>query len=328
MRVVVFGSNSFAGSNFVDVLLETGRYDVLGVSRSAEPARAFLAYAGRARERFSYKRLDLNRDFDRVSAALDEFDPELIVNFAAQGDEAASWTHPQDFFQTNCVALARLLDRLKDRTSLRRFLQVSSSSVYGNPPGLITEEQQLAPASPYGVSKAAADLLLLAYRKSFGFPVQIVRPPNLYGPHQQLFRIVPKSIVMLKRGEVIELHGGGRAVRSYLHIRDASRAFLAVVEHGAVGEIYNVAPDEMCSIRDIVATACELLGKEFTPATREVEDRRTQSSGQELDSSKIRRELGWKPEISLRAGIVDVRGWIEREWADLAAAPLQYVHEP
>lgn len=327
MRVAVLGSNSFAGCDFVSLLLEDGRNEVLGISRSAERPPAFLAYARQSRDRFAYRQLDLNRDFDAFLAALDDFAPQFIVNFAAQGDDAASWSHPGDFFQTNCVALAGLVDRLKDRTGLQRFLQISSSGVYGNRAGTITEETGVVPQSPYGVSKTAADLFLLTYHAQFGFPVQIVRPPNLYGPHQQLFRIVPKSIVLLKRGETIELHGGGRAVRSYLHIRDASRAMLAILERGGVGEIYNVSPDSRSRIRDIVTIACELLGKDFDACTREVDDRRAQSSGQQIDSTKIRCELGWSPKMSLRAGIEDVRDWIEREWGALADAPLGYVHE-
>jgi dTDP-glucose 4,6-dehydratase len=327
LRVAVLGSNSFAGSDFVDLLLESGQHDVLGISRSAERAPAFLAYGRRPRQRFVYKQLDINRDSAEVVAALDSFAPQFVVNYSAQGDDAASWAHPADFFQTNCVALAGLVDHLKDRTYLQRFLQISSSGVYGNAAGAIDEETRLAPESPYGVSKAAADLLLLAYFKNFAFPVQIVRPPNLYGPHQQLFRIIPKSIVMLKRGEPIELHGGGNAVRLYLHIRDASRAVLAILERGATGEVYNLAPDAACRIRDLVAVTCDLLALDFAAATREVEDRRGQSSGQDIDSGKIRRELGWKPQVPLRAGIEDVRDWIEREWESLTSETLGYVHQ-
>jgi dTDP-glucose 4,6-dehydratase len=327
LRVAVLGSNSFAGSDFVDLLLQTGHCDVLGISRSAERAPAFLAYGRRPRDRFVYKQLDVNHERAQVVAALDAFSPEFVVNYSAQGDDAASWAHPADFFQTNCVALAGLVDEMKDRSYLKRFLQISSSGVYGDAVGSIDEKTPLAPQSPYGVSKAAADLLLLAYFKNFAFPVQIVRPPNLYGPHQALFRIIPKSIVMLKRSEPIELHGGGNAVRLYLHIRDASRAVLAILERGETGEIYNLAPEAACRIRDLVAVTCDLVGVDFAAATREVEDRRGQSSGQDIDATKIRRELGWMPQVSLRAGIEDVRDWIEREWENLTNEPLGYVHQ-
>jgi dTDP-glucose 4,6-dehydratase len=327
LRVAVLGSNSFAGCDFVDLLLEAGHFDVLGLSRSPEKSVAFLPYAHRLRDRFVYRQLDFNRDFEEVQAVLDAFGPEYIVNFAAQGDDAASWAHPQDFFQTNCVALARLAAHLNTKAYLRRFLQVSSSGVYGAAPQTLTEGSPIAPKSPYGISKAAADLLLLSYHEHFGFPAQIVRPPNLYGTYQQLFRIIPKSIILLKRGQPIEMHGGGHAVRSYLHVRDASCAALAILERGGVGEIYNISANELCRIRDIVAIICELLGKDFTASTCDVDDRRGQTSVTEFDSTKIRRELGWYPRISLREGISGVQDWIEREWDNLMEQELVYVHK-
>jgi dTDP-glucose 4,6-dehydratase len=326
-RVVVFGSNSFAGGDFVDLLLETGRYDVLGISRSPEKIPALRAYAGRPRDRFTFRQADLNRGGPDVEDALAAFEPEFAVNFAAQGDDVASWMHPRDFFATNCTALAGLVERFTARPGLRRFLQISSSSVYPNVPGVSSEETPVAPGSPYGVSKAAADLLLLAFHARTGFPSQIVRPPNIYGPYQDLFRIIPKSIVALKRGQQIELHGGGHAVRAYLHVRDASRAVLAVLERGAAGEIYNVAPDAEYSIREIVATVCELLGCDFATSTHDAGDRIAQQSGMLLDSSKIRTALGWSPAVTLRDGIAGVKAWIEREWDELAREPVAYAHK-
>jgi dTDP-glucose 4,6-dehydratase len=326
LRVAVLGSTSFAGSDFVDLLLEEGRFDVLGISRSAEKPAAFAPYAERPHDRFRFVRCDLNEDPDGLRASLDAFEPDYVVNYAAQGDDAASWAHPADFFRTNCVALARVIDHLKDRPGLRRFLQISSSGVYGNPRGRITEDAALAPESPYGVSKAAADLLLLAYHRHAGFPALMIRPPNLYGPGQQLFRIVPKAIVMVKRGETVELHGGGRAVRRYLHVRDNSRAVRLLMDRGETGQAYNVAPDESYRIRDVVALVCELLGADLTTAVREVEDRRAQSSAQDLDSIKIR-ALGWSPQIGLRSGIAGVIAWIEQNWPAFAHEQLGYSHQ-
>jgi dTDP-glucose 4,6-dehydratase len=328
LRVAVLGSNSFAGCDFVDLLLGNGRDDVLGISRSPEKPEAFLAYGKRRRDRFVYRQLDLNRNFEGIRTALDAFRPQFIVNFAAQAELAASWTHPQDFFQTNCVALAGLIDYLKDQSDLQRFLQVSTSSVYSSSALARTEEAPVDPGTPYGVSKAAIDHLLLAYHKNFGFPSQIVRPPNLYGPYQQIFRIIPRSMILLKRGRRIDLHGGGYASRQYLNIRDASRAVLSILECGGPGQIYNIAPDEASSIRDIVAAICERLGKDFDACTREVGDRRGHQSGLQIDSTKIRRELGWHPQISLRTGIEGVLDWIERDWDDLVEQPLVYTHKP
>ena len=152
MRVAVLGSGSFAAGDFIDLLLEDGRFDVFGIGRSPEKPNAFRPYARRSRERFQYVQVDLNDDTDALHAALDAFAPEYVVNYAAQGDDAASWSHPEDFFRTNCIALSRLIEYLKGRPFLRRFLQISSSSVYGAAPRNLTEDTRLEPASPYGVS--------------------------------------------------------------------------------------------------------------------------------------------------------------------------------
>ena len=317
MRVAVLGSNAFAGGDFVDLLLGSERFDVLGISRSAEPASAFSPYAGRDRRRFGFRQLDLNREGAAVAAALAEFAPDYIVNFAAEGDDVASWDRPADFLQTNCVALAALLDTLRRNSGPRRFLQVSSSSVYGDAPSSNDESRPLVPASPYGVSKAAADLLLLAYHKKFAFPAQIVRPPNLYGPYQARFRIVPKTLVSLKKGEPVELHGGGRAARSYLYVRDASFAMLQILERGGAGEVYNVGPEEQVTIRGLVEAICDVAGRNFETVARDVPERLGQQNGLFLDSTKIRSELGWKPQTSLRAGLEAVRDWVDREWEAL-----------
>lgn len=319
MRIAVLGCNSFAARDLIELLQETGGFEILGVGRSQQ--------SWNAHARFSYRRLDVNSGAAELCHALDAFEPAYIVNYAAQGDDAASWLHPADFFQTNCVSLAGLLDHLKTITYLRRFLQISSSGVYGSGSSTITEESPYLPHSPYAVSKTAADLLLLAYHRNFKFPVQIIRPPNLYGPYQQSFRIIPRSIILLKRGHCVELHGGGHALRFYLHIRDASRAALLILQDGSAGAAYNVSPDVPCSIRDIVAMVCELLGKDFRASTRDVADRVGQQSVSKFDSTKIRRELGWLPEVSLRAGIEGVVERIERDWDRMSGDELNYEYK-
>lgn len=328
-RIVVLGSNSFAGCDFIDLLLDDpGQYEILGISRSPEKARSFLPYSGRPElRRFRFRQLDLNSDFDELMDLVDDFEPSFIVNFAAQGEAFPSWSYPQDFFQTNAVAFARLVDRLVRARYLERFLHISTAGVYGTTPGPLTEATALNPTSPYAVSKAASDFLVLAYFKHRNLPGQIVRATNLYGPYQQLFRIIPKAIILLKQGRRVELHGGGRVIRSFIHIRDASRGQLAVLLRGEIGSVYNLSPDEAYPVREIVEKVCDELGADFFSSTVDVPEREGQEPNVGVDSTKARRQLGWFPQVRLRAGIHEVHEWIEREWDALVSEPKEYVHK-
>ncbi len=212
-RIAVIGSNSFSGSDFIDLLLEDPGNDVLGISRSPEKSALFLPYKRRNSPNFSFRQLDLNRDMPAIIGTLDEFEPEYVVNFAAQSEVAPSWASPEQWFETNAVALARLCNALKDRKYLRRYVHISSPEVYGTCVGTVREDAPMNPSTPYAASKAAGDLFLFTLVKNFQFPLVMIRSTNVYGAHQQVWKIIPRTAIYLKLGKTIELHGGGRAVK-------------------------------------------------------------------------------------------------------------------
>ncbi|MGD0476322.1 MAG: NAD-dependent epimerase/dehydratase family protein, partial [Candidatus Velthaea sp.] len=219
-RVAVLGSNSFSGSDFVDLLLDDPLNDVLGISRSAESSPAFLRHLRRRSPQYRFARFDLNADMPSILHALDAFEPQYLVNFAAQSEVLPSWEHPDHWFETNTVALAKLINHLQKRSYLKRYVHISSPEVYGSCEGTVLETAPLNPSTPYAASKAAADLLLATYRRAYDMPIVWIRATNVYGEGQQLFKIIPRSVIYAKLGRTIELHGGGRAVKSYIHIRD------------------------------------------------------------------------------------------------------------
>lgn len=326
-KIVVLGANSFSGQDFVDLLLDDPQYHVVGVSRSAERSGLFLKYRARKDlSRYRYHALDMNRDMGKILAVLDEVKPDAVVNFAAQSEVAPSWDHPEHWFQTNTVALSYLVNHLRKQSYLKRYLHVSSPEAYGTCVGNVTEDSPLNPSTPYAASKAAADYLLKTYAKQFGFPLLTVRATNVYGARQQLFKIIPRSAIYIKLGRPIELHGGGRAVKSYIHIRDVSRGEKAILETGRVGELYHLSPDQGVEVRQVVRTICDRLGKRFEDATRVVGERPGQDAAYVIDSTKARTELGWKPTISLTEGLTDVVEWVNANWAAIQAQPLEYRH--
>jgi dTDP-glucose 4,6-dehydratase len=328
-KVVVLGANSFSGQDFVDLLLDHAEYVVLGVSRSPERARTFLRYKQRRDlSAFRYYQLDLNTDGAKFLELLDAERPEYIVNFAAQSEVAPSWDYPEQWFQTNTVALANLVNHLRRRTYLRRYLHVSSPEAYGNCVGRVTEDAPLAPSTPYAASKAAADMLLATYHKEFNFPLLTVRATNVYGARQQLFKIIPRSVVSVRRGIKIPLHGGGRAVKSYIQIRDVSRGELAILEQGEIGGMYHLSPDQGIAVRDVVRTICDRMGKSFEQCTEIVAERPGQDAAYVIDSGRARLRFGWAPKVTLVQGLSEVIDWVAGNWAEIENMPLTYQHKP
>lgn len=327
-KIVVIGSNSFSGSDFIDLLLDDQTNDVIGISRSPEKSALFLPYKSRSQARFRFHQMDLNRDMSRIIDVLDREKPAFIVNFAAQSEVAPSWSHPEHWFQTNVVALSLLGNYLKDQTWLRRYVHISSPEVYGTCEGVVLEDAPLNPTTPYAASKAAADLFLFTLVKNFDFPLVMIRSTNVYGAHQQLFKIIPRSVIYLEKGIQIPLHGGGAAVKSYIHIRDISHGELLAMDKGSPGNVYHLSPDRGYAVREVVQRICSLLDRDFDACTDSVGERLGQDAAYVIDSTKARQELGWKPRISLDDGLSTVVDWVTGNWELIREERLDYVHIP
>lgn len=327
--VLVIGSNSFSGSDFIDLLLEKTSYRVIGVSRSPEKSRLFLPYKNRHDlSRYSFHRMDMNRDMEELKQLMSRIKPAYIVNFAAQSEVGPSWNHPEQWFQTNGAAVAALGNFLRKQNWLEKYVQISSPEVYGDCTGsVVTEDFPPHPSTPYAASKAAGDFMLFTLVKNFDFPLVMIRATNVYGAHQQLFKIIPRSVIYLKMGRTIELHGGGNAVKSYIYIRDVSEGELAAMERGRKGEIYHLSPDEGVAVREVVRTICDKMNKDFSASTRIVAERLGQDKAYIIDSTKARSEFGWQPRISIDEGIAEVVEWVKENWQEIQQMPLEYIHK-
>ena len=154
-----------------------------------------------------------------------------------------------------------------------------------------------------------------------------MRATNVYGAHQQLFKIIPRSAIYIKLGKTIQLHGGGTAVKSYIHIRDVSRGELAILEQGKLGELYHLSPDSGYAVRDVVKTICNAMDVSFETETETVAERLGQDAAYIIDSTKARTQLGWKTEISLEEAIEGVIQWVNKYWHEIQQQPLAYIHK-
>lgn len=321
MTIVVTGGAGFIGSNFVFYML--GKYPDERIVCLDK-----LTYAGNlstlapvmSNPRFRFVRADIC-DREAVCKLFEEERPDIAVNFAAESHVDRSIEDPALFLQTNIMGTAVLMDACREYGMIR-FHQVSTDEVYGdlplNRPDLrFTETSPLHASSPYSSSKAAADLLTLAYHRTYGLPVTISRCSNNYGPYQFPEKLIPLMIANALHDRPLPVYGRGLNVRDWLYVEDHCKALDLIIRRGKAGEVYNVGGHNEKQNLEIVRLICEELGKPESLITY-VADRKGHDLRYAIDPAKLHRELGWMPETGLEDGLrrtirwyLDNRAWWE-----------------
>lgn len=324
MTLVVTGGAGFIGSNFI--------FYILGRSSGTRVVCLDkLTYAGNLatlapvmkRPDFRFVQGDIC-DREAVYRLFEEEHPDAVVNFAAESHVDRSISAPEVFLQTNIQGTAVLMDACREY-GMVRFHQVSTDEVYGDlpldrPELLFTEETPLHASSPYSASKASADLLALAYHRTYGLPVTLSRCSNNYGPYQYLEKLIPLTISNALKNKPLPVYGNGCNIRDWLYVEDHCKAIDLILRRGQPGEIYNVGGhNEMRNI-DIVKLICREMDKPESLITY-VADRRGHDLRYAIDPSKIRRELGWVPKTGFEDGIRKTIRWYldHRSWWEGAA---------
>ncbi|HCY88162.1 MAG TPA: dTDP-glucose 4,6-dehydratase [Desulfobacteraceae bacterium] len=328
-RVLVVGSNSFSGSHFVSGALKRG-YEVIGVSRSPEPDTVFLPYRwgeSKPSAGFRFYQYDLNKHLDQLMALIRDLKIPYVVNFAAQSMVGQSWEYPDHWFKTNVVSTINFHNALRQCSFLEKYLHVSTPEVYGSCEGLVAENISYNPSTPYAVSRAAADMSLKTFVDNYNFPVVFTRAANVYGPGQQLYRIIPRAVLFFLTGRTLELHGGGASVRSFIHINDVVDGTLDAMAHGDPGEIFHLSTRENISIRSLVMRIAERVGVDFDNFVKVVSDRPGKDSAYLLDSRLAEKRLGWRSRIDLDDGLDQTIAWVRTHLERLENQPLDYIHK-
>jgi dTDP-glucose 4,6-dehydratase len=330
LRILVIGSNSYTGAAFVAHALAEG-HEVVGVSRSRELNPVFLPYRWGlpdTLERFSFLQMDLNEKAEDIAKLARERDLGYVINFAAQSMVAESWLTPVHWYQTNVVANVRLHEELRRWGGLKKYLHVTTPEVYGSCSGAVKEDSPLNPSTPYAASRAACDLHLMTFFKRYDFPVVFTRAANVYGPGQQLYRILPRAALFSRLEKKLPLHGGGHSTRAFIHGHDVASASLAVLEGGVPGEVYHLSTDRFISIRDLVAMVAQKTGTTFKRLAEVTEDRPGKDAAYLLDSSKAKTKFSWSPRVGLEEGVGSVIRWIDGNLPVLRGLPDHYIHKP
>jgi len=327
-RFLIIGSNSFSGASFIKHLLKDG-HEVMGVSRSKEPDEVFLPYTepSNASHNFHFYPIDLNHDLSVLVKLVDDYQPQYVVNFSAQGMVAESWLNPKHWYQTNMLAQVELHDHLRKLKYIQKYIHVSTPEVYGSTSGWIKENLNFAPSTPYAVSRAACDLHLMSFYHAYDFPVIFTRSANVYGPGQQLYRIIPQTMMCARMGQKLQLHGGGKSIRSFIHIDDVAVATMKVAFNGDTGSSYHLSTENTISIRELVQKICDLTNTSFKDLVEETDDRLGKDQSYLLDSSKARNDLEWQDSIALEEGLIETLSWIDVNFNTLKNFPLKYKHK-
>ena len=327
-RIAVLGSNSFAGASFIANALERGA-QVIGFNRSAEGAELFLPYRRVAScGNYEFFQADLNTDIDLIFSELGRYRPQVVVDFAGQGMVAESWKNPAHWCQTNILAKVNLHEYLRRVEWLERYVRISTPEVYGSQERSVKETWVYDPSTPYAVSHAAIDMSLRAYHAQYGFPVVFSRFANFYGPGQQLYRIVPRTIIYALTGQKLQLHGGGTSTRAFIHGQDAANGIFASLELGEPGEIYHFSPERFFSVRAVVELICKRMNIDFFNFVEIVPDRPGKDQAYLMDSSRARQELDWLDRVPFEEGVDQTIEWVMANLEIIRQLPLDYIHKP
>jgi dTDP-glucose 4,6-dehydratase len=317
MRLLVTGGAGFIGSNFVHYWLEQHPDDhvvVLDLLTYAGDRRSLAA----VEDRIVFVEGDIG-NLDGCERLLKTEGIEVVVNFAAESHNSLAVVDPSLFFRTNALGTQTLLEAARRAERLERFHHVSTCEVYGDLPldsdEVFTEDSPYRPRTPYNASKAAADHAVRAYHETYGLPVTITNCSNNFGPVQFPEKVIPLFVTNALDDLDLPLYASTQNKREWLHVRDHCRAIELVLEQGRVGETYNVGSGVEKSIEEIADAVLELTGKPDSLKTI-VADRPGHDRRYLLDSSKLRRELGWKPEIAFEDGMRETVAWYSanRAW--------------
>lgn len=319
MTIIVTGGAGFIGSNFIFYLLNKYPDDrVVCLDKLTYAGNLTTLESVMTKPNFRFVKLDIC-DRAGVYQLFEEEKPDIIVNFAAESHVDRSIEDPEVFLDTNIKGTAILMDACR-KYGIQRYHQVSTDEVYGDlpldrPDLFFTEETPIHTSSPYSSSKAAADLLVMAYHRTYDLPVSISRCSNNYGPYHFPEKLIPLMIVNALANKPLPVYGKGQNVRDWLYVEDHCKAIDLIVHKGREGEVYNIGGhNEMRNI-DIVKLICKYLGKPESLITY-VTDRKGHDMRYAIDPTKIHNELGWLPETKFEDGLKKTIDWYlnNQEW--------------
>ena len=312
MTIIVTGGAGFIGSNFIFYMLDKHPEDrIVCVDKLTYAGNLSTLESVMDKPNFRFVKADIC-DRKAIYDLFEEEHPDMVVNFAAESHVDRSIENPEVFLQTNILGTQVMLDACR-KYGIQRYHQVSTDEVYGDlpldrPDLFFTEETPIHTSSPYSSSKAGADLLVLAYHRTYGLPVTVSRCSNNYGPYHFPEKLIPLMISRALADEELPVYGNGENVRDWLHVSDHCEAIDLIIHKGKVGEIYNIGGHNERTNLQVVQTILKALDKPES-LIKYVKDRPGHDRRYAIDPTKIETELGWKPKYNFDTGIAQTIQW-------------------
>ena len=333
MNIVVTGGAGFIGANFVYYMLENRPEDkIICYDKLTYAGNLATLEEAQKNKNFKFIKGDI-ADREAVYRMFEEEKPDVIVNFAAESHVDRSIENPEIFLQTNVIGTSVLMDACR-KYGIQRYHQVSTDEVYGDlpldrPDLFFTEETPLHTSSPYSASKASADLLVMAYHRTYGLPVTISRCSNNYGPFHFPEKLIPLMIINAMHDKKLPVYGDGLNVRDWLFVKDHCAAIEIILRKGKVGEVYNIGGHNERQNIQVVKAILQELGK-GEELIEHVTDRKGHDRRYAIDPTKIREELGWEPTTSPEEGIKATVKWYQENeawWQSIVSGEYQSYYE-
>lgn len=329
-NILVTGGAGFIGSNFINYILEThDDYNIINLDKLTYAGNLENLIPSEGKKSYHFVKGDIC-DFELVNSLFEKYKIKYVIHFAAESHVDRSILGSEIFFRTNVMGTNVLLE-VSRKYEVEKFLQVSTDEVYGSlgSEGLFTETTPLSPNSPYSSSKAAADMMAMAFYHTYGLPVVITRCSNNYGPYQFPEKLIPLMIINSISNKKLPVYGDGLYVRDWIYVIDHNKAVELVFEKGKVGEVYNIgASNEMPNIKIIKLILAHLNKSE--ELIEYVKDRPGHDRRYAIDSTKIQSQLGWKPSFTFEKAIVNTIEWYMKNqdwWRRIISGEYQKYYE-
>ncbi len=324
-KIIIIGSNSFSAGSLINLLLKKN-FKVYGISRSKINKKKFLRFDIKDKN-FIFKKLDINKNSHKIISLIKKIKPNYMINYASQSMVGQSWDNATDWFYTNSFSMLKIYDSISKLKSKIKLIHVSTPEVYGSLKSKTLENFLYNPTTPYAVSRVTADQYLKILHDRGKINYCSIRASNVYGEHQKLYRIIPKTIISILKKKKFKLDGGGNSKRNFIHIDDVSEATYKIIQKGKSGEIYHISSDDIISIRNLVKFICKKMHFKFEDLVKISPERPGKDKFYILSNNKLKKKFNWKPKIPINDGINRCINWIKKDLKSFSKNDYEYIHK-